>query len=180
MAQNNPFGILNAGAAFTKRRTFFSFYFADDAQRAGQVRNMGMVDGDAPVSDNDWEQVKRGGDAAIQRWIDGQLSGKSCTVVLIGTNTYSRKWVKYEIEKSWASGKGLMGIHIHGLKTMQGQTAAKGPNPFQYVVVGGSTLANRVPVYDPTGWDSKQIYENIKTNLAAWVEDAISNRAKYP
>src|SRR5438874_1029895 len=31
--------------------------------------------GNAPVRDNDWEQVKRGGDKAIEKWIDNQLDG---------------------------------------------------------------------------------------------------------
>ena len=30
----------------------------------------GMVDGNTPVSDNDWETVKRGEDTAIKRWIE--------------------------------------------------------------------------------------------------------------
>ena len=70
-----------------RRRVFFSFHYEADAWRAAQVRNMGMVEDDEPVSDNDWEAVTRGGDAAIQRWIDGQMQGKSCAVVLIGSNT---------------------------------------------------------------------------------------------
>ena len=66
------------------RRVFFSFHYKPDNSRAAQVRNMGLVDGNAPVSDNDWETVTKGGDAAIQKWIDGQIYGKSCAVVLIG------------------------------------------------------------------------------------------------
>lgn len=74
-----------------KRRVFYSFHFDSDAWRAAQVRNMGVTEHDEPVSDNAWENVKRGGDAAIQRWIDGQMSTRSCVIVLIGSNTASRK-----------------------------------------------------------------------------------------
>jgi len=56
----------------TRRRTFFSFHYKPDNWRAAQVRNMGVVEGNAPVSDNDWETIQRGGDAAIKRWINGQ------------------------------------------------------------------------------------------------------------
>ena len=35
------------------RRSFFSFHYKPDNWRAGQVRNMGMVDGNKPVTDND-------------------------------------------------------------------------------------------------------------------------------
>lgn len=69
------------------RKTFFSFHYKPDCSRAAQVRNMGMVDGNVPVSDNDWESVTRGGEDAIKRWIAGQLEGRSCTVVLVGQNT---------------------------------------------------------------------------------------------
>lgn len=37
-----------------------------------------------PASDNDWEAVKRGRDAFVQRWIDAQLQGRSYAVVRRG------------------------------------------------------------------------------------------------
>ena len=40
-----------------KRRTFFSFHYKPDNWRAAKVRNMGVVEGNSPVSDNDWETV---------------------------------------------------------------------------------------------------------------------------
>ena len=76
------------------RKVFFSFHFNNDAWRASQVRSMGALEGDEPVSDNKWEEVKRGGDRGIQNWINSQMSGKSCVVVLIGSQTASRQWVR--------------------------------------------------------------------------------------
>ncbi len=35
-----------------KRQVFFSFHYEADAWRAAQVRNMGVVEGNEPVSDN--------------------------------------------------------------------------------------------------------------------------------
>ena len=63
------------------KRVFFSFHYDADNWRTAQVRNMGILEGNAPVSDNDWETVKRDGDAAIERWIKEQLNGRSCTTV---------------------------------------------------------------------------------------------------
>ena len=57
------------------RKVFFSFHFKPDSWRAAKVRNIGLVEGNQPVSDNDWEKVKGGGDPAIKKWIAGQLSG---------------------------------------------------------------------------------------------------------
>ena len=83
------------------RRVFFSFHYKPDNWRAAQARNAEVVEGNTPVSDNDWESITRGGDSAIQKWIDDQIKGKSCAVILIGNHTAGRKWIKYEIKKAW-------------------------------------------------------------------------------
>src|SRR4051812_35601534 len=98
------------------RKVFFSFHYDADHWRASQVRNMGVVEGNQELSDNDWESVTNGGAAAIERWIKSQMVGRDCTIVLIGEGTAGRKWINYEIEQSWKSGKGLLGIYIHNLK----------------------------------------------------------------
>jgi hypothetical protein len=43
---------------------FYSFHFDNDVMRVQQIRQMGMIDGDEPVSKNDWETVKRSGSSA--------------------------------------------------------------------------------------------------------------------
>lgn len=163
------------------RRVFYSFHYKADNWRASQVRNMGVIEGNAPVSDNDWETITRGGDKAIQNWIDGQIQGKSCTIVLIGTNTAGRKWIKYEIEKSWNDGKGLLGIYIHNLKDKEEKQSAKGSNPFDDFTMnrGGAKLSSIVKAYDPPYSTSTDVYAYIKRNLAAWVEEAVSIRENY-
>lgn len=45
--------------AQTKRQVFYSFCFDDDVMRVQQIRNMGVVDGDEPVSPNEWEQLQK-------------------------------------------------------------------------------------------------------------------------
>ena len=98
------------------RRVFYSFHYKPDNWRAAQVRNMGVIEGNPPCSDNDWESIKKGSDAAIKKWISDQMSGKSCIVVLIGSDTTGRKWINHEIIKGWNDGKGVVGIYIHNLK----------------------------------------------------------------
>lgn len=153
----------------TKRRVFYSFHYKADAWRASQVRNLGVVEGNTPATDNAWENVKRGGATAIQRWIDGQISGRSCAIVLIGSQTATRKWVKYEIAKAWVDGKGLLGIHIHNLRNQAGLTATKGNNPFD-LRVDGKNLLNVVPVHSPRS------LAGIRENIGDWIEDAIERR----
>ena len=57
------------------RRVFYSFHFANDFWRTQQVRNMNILEGQALCSPNDWEEVKRKGNASIEKWIDDQLYG---------------------------------------------------------------------------------------------------------
>ena len=161
------------------RRVFFSFHYQPDNWRASQVRNMGMVEGNRPVTDNRWETIKRGGDAAIKRWIDDQLSGKSCLVVLIGNATANRKWINYEILKAWNDGKGVVGIYIHNLENQFKQQSTRGHNPFMYIKSNGLHLSDTVKDYDPPYSTSTYVYDHIKKNLADWVEKAILIRSIY-
>lgn len=158
------------------RRAFYSFHYVADNWRAGQVRNMGLIEGNAPVSDNDWESITRGGAAWIERWIESQLEGKSCVIVLIGQSTADRKWVKHEIKRGWDLGKGLVGIHVHGLKDRHGQTARRGRNPFEAFTVNSRPLTMFAKAHDPVGGDSNSIYRSISKNLERWVEEAIAAR----
>lgn len=159
------------------RRVFFSFHYDKDGWRAGKIRNIGKLEADNPVSDNEWEQIKKGGDAAIKKWIDRQMSGKSCCVVLVGAETASRKWVKYEIEESWKSGKGVAGIRIHKITDRFDMTSRAGPSPFD-LTVGGIRLSSVVRLYDPPGVDSRDVYASIANNIEKWVEEAIAIRGR--
>ncbi len=141
---------------------------------------MGVVEGNAPVSDNDWETIQRGGDAAIKRWINGQLSGKSCAIVLIGSKTAGRKWINYEIETAWNEGKGLLGIYVHNLKDGRGAQSTKGDNPFSGFTVGTRKLSGIVQAYSPPYTGSRNVYSYIEQNIAEWVEEAIRIRKSYP
>jgi hypothetical protein len=140
---------------------------------------MGILEGNTPVSDNDWESITRGGDTAIRSWIDGQMKGKSCAIVLIGSNTAGRKWIKYEIEKAWKDGRGLLGIHVNNLKDSVGKQSLKGRNPFEDFKVNGKSLASIVYAYNPPYSDSQNVYQYIKAGLDAWVEEAIATRNSY-
>ena len=160
------------------RRVFFSFYYNQDGWRAAQVRNIGKLEADNPVSDNEWEQVKKGGDASIKKWIDRQMNGKTCCVVLVGAETSSRRWVRYEIEESWKAGRSVLGVRIHGLLDRAGKPSTAGPSPFQFVF-GGVLLSSIVPLHAPAGSTSKEVYASIAANIEAWVEEAIRVRAKY-
>jgi len=162
------------------RSCFYSFHYKPDNSRAGQVRNIGTIGGNAPVSDNDWESVTKGGDAAIRKWITAQMKGRSCTVVLVGTNTAGRKWINHEIIQSWDEGMGVVGIRIHGLRNLDGNVSTQGKNPFSVINYGdsGKKLSSIVKCYNPDGSNSKERYAWISKHLANAVEEAIEIRKK--
>ncbi len=147
------------------RKIFFSFHYERDSWRVSQVRNSAVIAKyeKTPFYDKaKWEQIKREGDQAIKNWIDAQLIGTSVTVVLIGKETAARKWVKYEIEKSISEGKGLIGVHITGLKDQYGKTEDS---------LGANPLPSGYPVYK---WN----HDKGAERLADWVEKAANSAGR--
>jgi hypothetical protein len=162
------------------RRVFHSFHYDRDAWRVQQVKQMGVVEGQPLLSSNKWEEVKKGGPAAIRKWIDGQMIGKSCVVVLIGSKTAGREWVEYEFKTGWKNGKGVLGVYIHNLEDRTRKTDTKGKNPFEGFTLGSGAakrdFAKLVKTYDPP---SGSAYSYIKKNIADWVEEAVAIREKH-
>ena len=123
------------------RRVFFSFHYECDIWRTNVVRNSGVVEGTAAAGFHDaslWEEAKNKGGAEVKKLIDKGLVGTSVTVVLIGAETSSRKFVDYEIEQSIARGNGLLGIYISGIKDQNGKTDVQGVAPARLAKVGAS------------------------------------------
>jgi hypothetical protein len=157
-----------------RRSVFYSFHYDNDVFRVQQVRNIGALEGNEPVSPSAWETVRRGGDAAIERWIDENMNRRQCVVVLIGSETASRRWVRHEIVKAWNDGRGLFGIYVHNLKCPRNGTCRKGSNPFDQITFTGSStrLSSRISCYDPSSFYA---YTEIKENMEGWVERAIAD-----
>lgn len=153
------------------RKAFFSFHYKNDIFRAMQVRNSWVVrnvNEEAGFTDSaDFEKVEKQGDEAIKNWIDNQLRGTSVTVVLIGEDTNNRRYVKYELEKSYAKGNGMLGIYIHKMKDINGNISKKGSNHFGEI--GKDSNGNSVyfsvnyPCYD---W----VEDNGYANMGKWIE----------
>jgi hypothetical protein len=142
-------------------RTFFSFHYERDVWRASVVRNSANLKSNITPEFIDaslWEEAKRKGDDAIKRLINGALDRTTVTAVLIGSETSSRRWVKYEIQKSLDRGNGLFGIYIHNIKDRNGNTAPKGINPL------------------PSGYETHDwVYANGYNNLGYWVDEAYND-----
>lgn len=131
------------------KRVYFGFHHDDVVSfRANVVRNHNAVSSateevvffDASI----WEEAKTKGDQALKRLINGGLDRTSVTCILIGAETYSRKWVRYEIFKSLQKDNKLLGVYIHKIKDKDGKTATKGPNPFEYLALKVSDDGTKV------------------------------------
>lgn len=157
-----------------KRQVFYSFHYDNDVFRVHQIRNIGAIEENKPVSANNWEEVKRKGDASIEKWIDDNMNYRSCVIVLIGEQTANRKWVKHEIKKAWNEGKGLFGIYIHNLKDPRTGVCRQGANPFdQFTFKDGTKLSSKVKCYNPNSTSPNM---EIILNLEDWIEKAINDR----
>jgi hypothetical protein len=120
------------------KRVFFSFHYQDVTDfRANVVRNHWLTKPDredAGFFDASlWENTKRTGDVAIKNLINTNLLNTSATCVLIGSETYARHWVRYEILKSFLKGNSLLAVHINGIKGRDQLSKPQGPNPLRYL-----------------------------------------------
>lgn len=152
------------------RRVYFSFHYQRDVLKIGQIRNSWLL---APGHEADpfldkaaWESIKKRGDAAIQRWIDDQMSGTSVTVVLIGAETSTRPWVQYEIKESHKQAKGMLGIDMSGMKDLNGNFDQQGPDPFKLFTFRNSN--NAIVTYPVYSW----VYDDGRKTLSSWIEAA--------
>jgi hypothetical protein len=156
-----------------KRQVFYTFHFDNDVMRVQQIRNMGVIDGDEPVSENEWEQLQRKS-GGVEKWINDNMAYRSCVIVLVGEETAKRPWVRYEIKKAWNDGKGLFGVNIHNLKDPNTGTCVKGPDPFaQFTFKKTDGAVVTIPVYNPT---ANNAYTEIKNNLDYWCEVALNSK----
>ena len=114
------------------RRTFFSFHYKPDVNRAMVVRNSWLTQTDRESSgffdSSVFESRKRTSDEALKQFLIDGLKGTSVTCVLVGAETYSRPWVQFELFRSFYRGNGILAIEIAGVSSF-GKVSTQGPNP---------------------------------------------------
>lgn len=156
------------------KKCFLSFHYEPDNWRVSQVRQIGAIEEQPLLDSNKWEEIKKKGDDAIEKWIAENMKGKECLIVLVGEKTAGRRWVKHEIKKAWRDGLGVLAIHIHNLKDSNGKQSSKGSDPFAGLTVDGKAISGKV--YDPPYLTSTYVYDHIKANIEAWVSEAVKAR----
>jgi len=161
------------------RRVFFSFHYERDVQRASVVRNHWITKANAEdagyIDKAEWQEIEKGGKEGIRKWINEQLKGTSVTAVLIGPETSSREWVRYELQQSYAKGNGLFGVHLHNIKVWDGKTDSPGDAYFGSL----GKDANGSDVYfSSVGTTYDWINDDGYTNFSSWVEKAAKKVGK--
>lgn len=129
------------------KRVFFSFHYEDvKSFRANVVRKSWVCQperSDAGFIDASiWEAAKKEGDLALKRLINSELQYTSVTCALIGSETYLRPWVRYELLKSFDKGNGLLGVHINSINDKNNMTKSLGINPFEYIGIEVNPTGN--------------------------------------
>jgi hypothetical protein len=116
------------------RKTFFSFHYKPDVWRAWNVRNCWVVKPEEQIDrgffdSSVFEASKKESDDSLKAFLRDGLNNTSVTCVLAGTDTWSRRWVRYEIARSVLKGNGLLTVFIHGVKNQDQEVAIKGADP---------------------------------------------------
>jgi hypothetical protein len=121
-----------------KRKVFFSFHF-DDLWRVNNVRQCWKIIDPTMRGFYDrslWESKRLEGAEALKRLIRVSMEHASAVCVLIGTHTWSRRWVKYEIARSVVDKRGLLAVHVNGLNHHHRRTPdQRGFNPLHLMGV---------------------------------------------
>lgn len=141
------------------KRVFFSFHYQDVIDfRANTVRNHWLTKADREAAGyfdaSVWEESKKKGDLALKQLINGALNNTANTCVLVGSETYLRPWVRYEILKSFKRGNHLLAVHINCIKGKDQKVKSLGPDPLEYVGVSYSNdgLTATLHEKNSNGW----------------------------
>lgn len=164
------------------KRVFFSFHYQDVIDfRANAVRNHWLTKPDRAEAGyfdaSVWESAKKQGDIALKRLINGALDNTSNTCVLVGTDTYARPWVRYEILKSFRRGNHLLAVHVNSIRGKDQRTKSLGANPFEYVGVTYSVDGSTATLWEKIGGDWVK-YDKLDGSPDYAVQAAEAHRGK--
>jgi hypothetical protein len=162
------------------KRVYFAFHYQDVIDfRANVVRKHNFTGGVESAGYYDhsiWEEAKSTSPVALKRLINAELGNTSVTAVLIGSDTWARRWVRYEIMKSVERGNFVLAIHINSIAGKDKQTKPLGHNPFDYLGLEISEDGTRAK---PTEWKNGEWCYYADLEPFAVSRQAQVNRGKH-
>ena len=138
-----------------KRKVYFAFGF-DDLMRVNNVRQIGKIGSREqrnPRTFTDrsiWESRDIKNEENLKNLMRWGVCYSSAVCVLIGTNTWKSRWVKYEIARAVIDQRGMLAVHLNGINHHVRKTPdRRGINPLHIMGVN----------HDPNG--RFYLYENF-------------------
>lgn len=142
------------------RRTFFSFHYKPDVMRAWNVRNSWVTKvargerSSAGFFDSSVvEAAERESVETLKTFLRNGLKNTSVTCVLVGQHTALRRWVRYEIFRSFIRGNGLLAVRINSITTPNSGPTLAGSNPFGNLAFVVDDDRIRFKEYMKSGWE---------------------------
>jgi MTH538 TIR-like domain (DUF1863) len=120
------------------RRTFFSFHYIADVQRAEIVKNSWVTQDrkDAGFFNSSaFEKAERTNPDTLKTFLNREMEGASVVCVLVGKDTASRRWVSYEIQRGIWDQRGILAVRIHTISHFTKGTTIAGSNPLDLLGV---------------------------------------------
>lgn len=138
----NLFGNSLQSQQAVKRKVFISYHHRGD-QGYYDAFSKTFCDTYEVITDNSLERRIDSEDVnyVIRRIREGYVTGSSCTIVLVGKDTWGRKYVDWEIQATLEKEHGLIGVRLPTALT----------TPQNTVVMPG------------------RLYDNIKSGYALWL-----------
>src|SRR5579885_1279145 len=131
-----------AAPAPVKRKAYFAFHF-EDVMRVNVVRKAWKIAHPENAlmrsfyDSSLWESRKLEGDDALKRLIREGVRYTSAVCVLAGSETWLRRWVRYEIARAIIDERGLLTVHLNSIRHHQMKTPhTRGPNPLDFIAIG--------------------------------------------
>jgi hypothetical protein len=162
------------------KRVYFGFSYQDVKDfRANVVRKHNFTGGVEFAGYYDhsiWEENENSNPLALKRLINAELENTSVTAILIGSDTWFRRWVRYEIMKSVARGNQVIGIHINSIAGKDKKIKLLGPNPFDNLGFEISADGTRAK---PTEWKNGKwcYYSDLEPFVI--IQQPQANRGKH-
>jgi hypothetical protein len=160
-----------------KRKVYFAFSFGDIV-RVNNVRQIGKI---GPRESRNartfydrsiWERRRITNDEGLKNLMRNGVKHSSAVCVLIGTDTWDSRWVKYEIARAVIDERGLFGVHINSLN----HNVRRAPDPWGYnpLHLMGVYRALNGKFYL---WEKCVVIKNVETGEVGWEWQAYEDYA---
>ena len=100
------------------RKAFFSFHYEDvfrvnNVRQSWRFQRKDSIFGPSFTDSSLWESSQRENEESLKSLIRSGVYGTSAVCVLVGAETWTRRWVKYEIARALIDNRGLLAVHLN-------------------------------------------------------------------